>query len=193
MNPPPPIAWTRESDRPLLHTRIFDVQAVRFRHPARDEAGEFIVIDAPDWVVAVALTPRGQLVLVRQFRFGSGELSLELPGGVVDAGETPVTAAQRELAEETGFAGPRARLLGSTFPNPAIQGNRNHIVLIEDVEPIRPLAWDVDEEIETVLWPADEALAAARDGRITHALMLNALFLFESARRARPAPGAGAV
>lgn len=137
------------------------------------------MIDAADWVVAVAITPTDEIVLVRQYRFGSETMSLELPGGIIDAGESPIDAAQRELIEETGFIGTHARLLGSTHPNPAIQRNRNHIVLIENVRCERPSAWDEHEELEVLVWPIEEALAAARDGRITHALMLNALLLYE--------------
>lgn len=185
MKPHAPGIWIRRSDRLLLRTRIFEVRASRFRHPARTDDSEFVVIDAPDWVVAIALTARGEIVLVRQYRFGSGEISLELPGGVIDPGETPLTAAERELAEETGFVGRGARLLGSTRPNPAIQSNYNHIVLIEDVQVARPQACDADEELEVLLWPAGDALAAARDGRITHALMVNALLMFEPVWRTR--------
>lgn len=193
MTPPVLRPWTRESDRLLLRTSVFDVRAAQFRHPARTTTPEFVVIDAPDWVVAVGLTPGGEVVLVRQFRFGAGAFSLELPGGIIDPGEDPVAAAVRELAEETGFVGSRARLLGSTHPNPALQGNQNHIVLIEEVRMERPLAWDADEEMETLLWPVEQALAAARDGRITHALMVSALLIFEPIWRSRAGRGPGAV
>jgi ADP-ribose pyrophosphatase len=182
-----PRPWQRESERTLLPTAIFEVTAVSFRHPARAQAKEFLVIKADDWVVAVAVTPEDQIVLVRQFRYGSGSISLELPGGIIDDGETPEAAAQRELAEETGYAGTSARLLGSTHPNPAIQNNRNHIVLIEGARRTTSLAWDEHEELEVLVWPVEQAFAAAHDGRITHALMLNALLLFEPHWRARRA------
>jgi 8-oxo-dGTP pyrophosphatase MutT (NUDIX family) len=174
-----PQRWQREGRRPLLHTAIFDVHGTTFRHPVRDTTKEFVVIESNDWVVAVAVTPDDRIVLVRQYRFGSDTLSLELPGGIIDGDESPVAAAQRELAEETGFVGTSARVLGRAHPNPAIQSNLNHIVLIEGATRVRDLKWDEHEELEVLVWPVADALAAARDGRITHALMLNALFLFE--------------
>jgi hypothetical protein len=64
-------------------------------------------------------------------------------------------------------------------PNPAIQSNRCHFVLVEDAARTAAQAWDADEEIEVTTVPVDEVLARARDGRITHALVLNALLLFE--------------
>ena len=135
----------------------------------------------------VALTPDGRLVLVRQFRFGRDDFSLEIPGGIIEAGEDPVAAAVRELAEETGFTGGRTRMLGSVHPNPAIQNNRCHLVLVEGAVRSQEMAWDPDEEIAVSTAPVDEVLAWARDGRITHSLVLCGLFLFEGWWRERRA------
>ena len=98
---------------------------------------------------------------------------------MIEAGEAPVAAGVRELAEETGFAGGPARLLGSVHPNPALQDNRCHAVLVEGVVCRGPLAWDPDEEIEISTAPVDDVLTWAREGRITHSLSLTALMLFE--------------
>ncbi|HEX2861258.1 MAG TPA: NUDIX hydrolase, partial [Lacunisphaera sp.] len=132
----------------------------------------------PDWVNVVALTSAHQLVLVRQFRYGTDDFSLEVPGGVIDPGEDPVAAGVRELREETGFVGSSARLLGSVHPNPAMQNNRCHLVLVENARREAALEWDPDEELEVVTRTVDEAYALAYNGGITHALVLNALLLF---------------
>lgn len=150
-----------------------------FRHPARKVAKEFLVIDAPDWAIVLALTPAGELVLVRQFRFGAQQISLEFPGGVIEAGEAPARGAARELREETGYTGADPIVLGTVFPNPAIQSNRAHIILITDAVCTDPLQWDADEELSLSLRPVVEVIALARAGGMLHALMLNALFLFE--------------
>ncbi len=179
MPPPrPPHRWQKLGSTVEAHTRIFDVQRVRYRHPGRKTARDFFVIDAPDWVNVIALTPGHQLVLVRQFRFGTDGFSLEIPGGVIDAGEDPVAAGQRELREESGYRGARARLLGSVHPNPAIQHNRCHLVLVEDAQRRDDLEWDEDEEFEILTLPVDEVYALACAGGITHALVLDALLLF---------------
>jgi ADP-ribose pyrophosphatase len=174
-----PERWEKLGAEIRFKTRVFDVRGVRYRHAGRDSAREFFVIDAPDWVNVVAVTPDDHLVLVRQFRFGIDGFSLELPGGVMEHGEDPVTAGLRELREETGFAGRDARLLGSVHPNPAIQSNRCHFVLVEGVTCSHELAWDTDEEIHVTTEPVDEVLARAQRGEITHALVVDALFLFE--------------
>jgi ADP-ribose pyrophosphatase len=174
-----PARWEKRGDRSLACTRVLDLREVRYCHPIRKTERDFIVINAPSWVVVVALTADGRLVLVNQFRFGIDGFSVELPGGAMDPGEDPVTAGVRELREETGFIGPRARLLGSVHPNPAIQSNRCHFVLVEQAARVSGTEWDQDEEIEITTLPVAEVFAGARSGLITHALALNALLLFE--------------
>ncbi len=163
----------------VAKTRIFEVRSTRFRHPMRGTERDFVVIDAPDWVNVVALTPDQRIVLVRQFRYGIDAFSLEIPGGVMEQGEEPLIAGVRELQEETGYTGAPARVLGSVHPNPAMQSNRCHFVFVEQARPTTPLAWDEDEEMDVTAMPADEVFALARNGGITHGLVLNALLLFE--------------
>ena len=173
-----PSRWEKGASRSLAATRIFDVRGVEFRHPVRGTQREFVVIDAPDWVNVIALTPDGELVMVNQFRYGANAFSWEVPGGVIDLGEDPVAAGVRELREETGYVGRSARLLGSVHPNPAILNNRCHLVLVEGAVCAAGQDWDADEEIEVAAVPVDEAYAWARSGRITHSLVLNGLLLF---------------
>lgn len=175
---PAPSRWEKGASRRLATTRIFDLLGVQFRHPVRGSEREFVVIDAPDWVNVLALTPDGRLVMVNQFRYGIDAFSWEIPGGVIDRGEDPVAAGVRELREETGYVGTTARLLGTVHPNPAILNNCCHLVLVEGAVQVETLEWDADEEIEVAAPPVDEAYEWARAGRITHSLVLNALLLF---------------
>lgn len=177
--PPHPLQrWKKLGTRVVAHTRIFDVQRVDYRHPARAKPQDFFVISAPDWVNVIALTPDRQLVLVRQFRYGTDDFSLEIPGGVMDPGEDAITAGVRELCEETGYVGTAARLLGCVHPNPAMQDNRCHLVLVENARREAKLGWDADEEFEIMTRPVDEVYQLAYGGGITHAMVLDALLLF---------------
>ena len=184
-----PSRWERLGQTTQAKTRVLDLLSVRYRHPVRGTERDFVVVQPSDWCNVLAVTPRGELVLVRQFRFGIDAFSVEIPGGVMEAGEDPIEAGLRELREETGFVGAHARLLGSTHPNPAIQSNRCHFVLVEDALQSEALEWDTDEEIAVTTVPVEEVFARARAGGITHALVLNALFLFEPHWRARLAAG----
>jgi 8-oxo-dGTP pyrophosphatase MutT (NUDIX family) len=174
-----PSRWTRGEERKVAETRIFDVLSITFRHPVRGTVKDFTVIDAPDWVNVIALTPDGQIVLVNQFRYGANAFSLEIPGGVIERGVDRVGGGVRELREETGFAGTSARLLASVNPNPAMQDNRCHLVLVEGAVKAGDTEWDPDEEIAVQVAPAADALAWARSGLITHSLSLCGLFYFE--------------
>lgn len=180
-----PARWRRLGHQTQLSTRVFDVHAVRYHHPVRGTERDFVVVRAPDWVNVLAVTPDDRVVLVKQFRYGIDEFSLEIPGGVMEPGEDPVTAGLRELREETGFSGQSALLLGSVHPNPAIQSNRCHFVLVEGATASHGPEWDADEEIRVSTEPVDRVLALARSGAIVHGLVLNALMLFEPLWRAR--------
>lgn len=191
MSPTPgrPARWEKLGHTPLAQTRVFDLHHVRYRHPQRGTERDFVVAHPPDWVNVLALTPDHRLVLVRQFRFGVDDFALEIPGGVIDHGEDPLVAGPRELREETGYSGLPALLLGGVRPNPAFMSNRCHIVLVEQAVAAGPTAWDHDEEIEVLTLPVGEVLALARNGGITHSLVLNALFLFEPRWKAMKSGG----
>ena len=180
-----PARWVRGEERVVARTRIFELLSVRYRHPVRGTERDFTVVDAPDWVNVVALTPEGRLVLVRQFRYGTDDFSLEIPGGVVERGEDPVAAGLRELREETGYGGSSARLLAVVSPNPAVQDNRCHLILVEGAVKKGDAEWDADEEIAVSVAPVEEVLSWARSGIITHSLVLCGLFHFEGWWRAR--------
>lgn len=184
-----PSRWEKGDHTVLAKTRVFDLHSVRFRHPQRGTERDFVVMRPPGWVNVVALTTDHHLVLVRQFRFGVDDFTIEIPGGLMDASESPVETGVRELREETGFVGTDAVLLGTVQPNPAIQSNLCHVVLITGAQRAAETAWDADEEIEIGTRPVDEVMAAARNGEIAHSLVLSALFLFEPRWRELKSPG----
>ncbi len=175
----PPAAWVKLGQTQMSDCRIFRVQRRRLRHVTDGREGEFFIIEAPDWVHALALTEKQELILVRQWRFGVEKLSWEPPAGRHRRGEDIVAAAQRELLEETGQAGQNARLIGHAAPNPAIQNNQVHFVLVENCTPTAALNWDQHEELQIGVFPLAEIMPMIRRGEIFHSLSLNALqYLF---------------
>jgi 8-oxo-dGTP pyrophosphatase MutT (NUDIX family) len=180
-----PVRWELVNDRLLRACRVWDLRERQYRHPISGKEGDFYYIDSRDWAVVVARTKAGELILVRQFRWGADELSWELPGGIVERGEDPVEAGLRELSEETGYAAASGRRIGCCQPNPAILNNYCHIILAEDCECTQEgTAWDEHEEMEVRALSEAEAMDWARQGRIGHALALNGLlfYLFSTER-----------
>jgi len=102
-------SWVRTAggthDQLLEENWLFRLRKERFESRHTGKVHDYYVLDLADAVHVVALTPDGEVLLVRQFRAGSGRDSLEIPGGLVDPGEDPCTAGARELLEETGYAG----------------------------------------------------------------------------------------
>ena len=171
-----PSKWNLLEDRLHAKCRIFEVRSQHFKHPKDGREGDFYVLNTSDWVNVLAVTPNEEIVMVRQFRYGSRELSLETPGGVIEKGEDPVVAGLRELLEETGFSAESARLLSECRPNSAILSNRCYFVLAENVKKVTEVDFDPNEEIETVLVPIAKISDHIRSSKISHSLALNALF-----------------
>lgn len=133
------------------------------------------MLEAPDWCNVVARTPAGRFVMVRQYRFGSRSLTLEIPGGMVDRGEAPEAGARRELLEECGYAAERWIGLGAVQANPAIHDNLLHMFLAEGARRIGAQQPDEGEDIQVLELAPDELRAAVASGELRHSLVLCAL------------------
>jgi 8-oxo-dGTP pyrophosphatase MutT (NUDIX family) len=155
--------------------RVFDVH----RHASVDEAGrpgrDAFTFTCPDWCSVVPVTAVGQVLLVRQYRYGIDAPTLETPGGLVDPGEDPDVSAARELREETGFGGGTLVSLGKVFPNPVLQNNRLHMFLALGVEKQGEPEFDPQEHCELVVVSRDEVEWLIEEGEISHALVLLSL------------------
>lgn len=175
-----PVRWTLLDDRLLRACRVWELRARRYQHPVQKKEGEFYYLNSRDWVVVVARTTAGELLLIEQFRWGSDQLSIELPGGIIDEGEDPVAAGLRELKEETGYTAKSGRLLASCDPNPAILNNRCHIVFADKVElSAEGTAWDEHEEMRLQIVSESEVINWAKSEKIGHALALVGLFYYQ--------------
>lgn len=169
------LPWTHEQDELVARTRIFDLRRRRGRSPTRpDHHGEFVYLDSADWVNVIALTADERVVLIEQFRHGTAEVTLEIPGGIVDAGESALQAGVRELAEETGYRGAAATVIGCVTPNPAIMNNRCHTVLVQDAARVADPCLESNEEIAVRLEPLARVPGLVRSGAIAHALVVAA-------------------
>lgn len=177
-----PKEWRELGERLVADCRVFKVKAKTFLHPDGRKS-EFFINESNDWVQCAALTKNENgdncIVMVNQYRFGSKKISLELPGGVIDGKESPVAAAVRELAEETGYVGENAKLIASFSPNPAIQNNLAHFVMIDRCRKSSSTNWDENEELNTLLVPISQLDSLVREGKIFHAIAINAIYFLQ--------------
>jgi 8-oxo-dGTP pyrophosphatase MutT (NUDIX family) len=170
--------WIPVSEKIETQNRIFTLKTRMARSPRTGRNHEFYVLEAGEWVNVIPVTAAGRILLVQQYRHGTSEVTLEIPGGLIEPGQTPAEAAVRELAEETGYRPGRLTCLGRVRPNPAILNNWCHMYLAEDVWPAGPATPDEAEDIELVEAGPDEVQGLIRAGRIDHALVLSAFLLY---------------
>ena len=167
--------WDRVRTERGPNLGILDVRFDWMRHPSGERVLKRLVLESVDWINIVALTKEGLSIMVDQYRFGIGARTLETPGGMVDPGETPLAAAQRELLEETGYGGGDWRSLGAVEPNPAIHPHLCHHFLADGVLRLAEPAPGPGEAIGLEFLDLDGIRAAMRDGRLRHVLALSAL------------------
>jgi len=178
---PHPALWRTLSSRSLADCRVFRVDIEKAESPQTGQSGDFSIIRAPDWVVALASPEPGKFLMVEQYRFGSHSLSLEFPAGCLEKGEEIVAGAVRELAEETGYAPTiPGRVIGSFLPNPALQDNACHVVLFEKVERTDAAHPDELEELTLSIRGLREIRALALSGGIVHGMAHAALFFLDA-------------
>jgi 8-oxo-dGTP pyrophosphatase MutT (NUDIX family) len=169
--------WTRLDSRYVVRDDWLTLRADTYRLPDECEIAPYYIIEYRDWVNAVALTQNQEIVLVRQFRPGLGRTILEIPGGTTEPGESSMLeAAQRELLEETGYAGTDWIATGAIAPNPASHTNMMHCFLARDVERVCEPDPDDSEHLEVVLMPLDEFVTLAKRGELLQAVQLSSLF-----------------
>ena len=176
--------WQKLSSKALGDYRIFTVRSDEKISPRTGQKHDFFIIDCVDWVNVLAITPDDQLVMVEQYRHGTNTVELEIPGGIMDAGESsPVETGVRELRKETGYEGEKARLLGNIFANPAIMSNTCHTVMVENCALRHAVEFDSGEDLITRLVPVADIPRLVAAGKIRHPLVVVALYYFELWKR----------
>jgi len=176
-------SWLRTRSESLFRHRLFELRREELASSDGADRREALILDAPHWVNVVPRLDDGRVLLVRQWRFGIGAPTLEIPGGMVDPGESPAEAAARELLEETGFRARRLEAVGEVEPNPAFLANLCTTFLATGLERVGEPLGDGWEEIRVETAAAAELSDLVARGEIRHALVIAALYLCELAER----------
>ncbi len=170
--------WKLVSSKIEKSFRIFDLRIDRAVSPRTGVEHEFYVFESKEWVNIIPVTREKDVVLIRQYRHGVMDIVLEIPGGLVEPGDTPLDAAIRELREETGYRPSEMVCLGMAYANPAFLNNRCYSYLALDCFPDGPQNLDDKEDIEILLKPLAEIPRLIREGEISHSLILAAFYRY---------------
>lgn len=169
--------------QPLERTKVYESPIFRvFEGRTLTPAGtemKVSTIDAPDWVNVIPLDAQGHVLMIRQYRHGSGLLTWEFPGGMVDGSEDPAEAALRELEEETGWTAGKIIPLGSSNPNPAFMTNTVHFFLATELRNTGAKHLDEHEATEERFWPWEEVEERLGDAEFNHGIMLNTAWFYK--------------
>ncbi len=174
--------WKETSRRTLVSTHVFELEERRTVNPRNNNELPFYVFESPHWVNVIPLLDDRRVLMVRQFRQGTREITLEIPGGMVDPGEEPEVGARRELLEETGYEAETLELIGVVDTNPAIQSNKTYTFLARGLRHVAEQSQDQAEDIEITEVEIDQLDRLVADGTITHSLVIAAFYWLDRSR-----------
>lgn len=175
----------------LKSTEIFKAGLIKLRQdecemPDGRVFPRYFVLEFPDWVNVVPVTPDGQMVLVQQYRHAADGIFLEVPGGRTDRnGEDPGLAGRRELREETGYESSEWIACGFQYPNPALQNNKLHTFVALGCNLTSKQDLDPFEDLTVCTLPVAEVYRRWELGELQHSLIANSLTIARPILRAR--------
>ncbi len=170
--------WQIISAREIVSKDLFSLVEKRCYHPVKKIDHRFYSINSSDWINVIPVTADGKIIMLRQHRLGTDEITIETPGGVIETDESPATAAMRELKEETGYEAETIQLLSMLSSNPSIMNNHIYFYLASGCRKTCFQNLDQSEDIEVEIFSQEEILKMIKDGIISHSIVVTAFLLY---------------
>ncbi len=175
--------WKTLSSEYVLRDPWMTVRRDRMLLPTGEILDPCWALEYPEWVSVLAFAKDGRMVFERQYRHGLQIVEYEIPAGVVEKGESPLEAAQRELAEETGYGGGEWEPWMQTCANPSVMNNLTHVFIARQVEPLTDRHLDRTEDIEVYLLTEQEVFDLLCKDSIKQSLMAAPLWKYFATKR----------
>ncbi len=169
-------AWKQVASKYIHRESWFKLRSDAVIKGNGEPMDPYYVLEYTDWVNVFPVLENGKVILVRQYRYGLGAFSIEVPGGIMDPHEThPEEAARRELLEETGLTCGSIERVAVVAPNPATQNNRLHCFLATGCVKTHEIAHDENEEMDILEVEMDEVLRMLRENEIIQSLHVSSI------------------
>ena len=170
------LAWKQLSTKTVYKDKWFNAMADSCQLPDGRIIEPYYRLGVPNWTNIVVVTAEQKIVLVKQYRYPINTTTLELPGGTIDQGETPLAAAIREMQEETGYTSTTIEFLCSVSPNPALQSNTAFFYLATNAIQNAKQQFDEFEEIEIALYSKEEIIELLATNAIQHGVQVGPIY-----------------
>ena len=160
--------WRRLSSSYVVQSPFMRLRVDEVELPDGTLIPNYYVRESPGFVIVFAVTEHDRILAVRQYRYGSDEIHLELPAGMLDDGEDPLACAQRELAEETGYVSADWEFVAAYFVEPVRSMAKAHVFVAYGARKAREPQLDATEALELELPSFEDFRKMLADGRIDH-------------------------
>ncbi len=161
-------AWQLLDSEPAIDLSLFRARFDHVLNPRTQKSTRITVLSGNDSVNVFALTKSGEVLMIKQYRFGIGAYIIELPGGLVDDGEDHQQAAKRELMEETGYVAREWHYMGCVASNPVFMDSYIHHYVALDAEKVSEPELEDAEDIEAHELPLAKVEKMLRNGEFQH-------------------------
>ena len=168
--------WEKLSSKYLVKEKWATLRVDSCKMPNGTLIDDYYVLEYPDWVNAVALTEKNEVILIKQYRHAAGEVILEVPGGCVDPGEAPEAAVKRELLEETGYEFDSIELISTVYANPSTSYNKTWCFIAKGGRKVAEQSLDGAEEIEVLTVSLAELKKMLFENQFGQALHTSSIF-----------------
>ncbi len=170
------LKWKMLSSRYVYDDRWFKARADSCEFPDGRIIEPYYVVELPDWCNTIVVTKEERIILVKQYRYPVDQVTYELPGGVIEKGESPIDAARREMEEETGFTSTDISFLMKLAPNPAINNNTAYFFLAKNAVPTLSQNQDAFEDIDRVSFSKEEIWQLLQENKLQHGVQVGPLY-----------------